>query len=105
MKSLMNASFLFNSNIAIKDLDGTAYCPPTSKKESVSTTLPSRWITAIAINAQGNKWFGADKGVSKLSVERTGIKPIISKNSLQIYPNPVQNILHILFKYCCLPNQ
>ena len=65
-------------------------------KESTSTALHAYYVCAITSDAEGNIWVGTNEGVSKFSSDYLiGIKPIISKNSLKIYPNPVQNILHI----------
>ena len=53
-------------------------------------------FTSIAIDAQGNKWFGTFNGVSELLAETsTGVQTVNSENQLTIYPNPVQNVLNI----------
>ena len=53
-------------------------------------------IWSIAIDTQGNEWFGTNNGVSKLSAEAsTALKPVLNENHITLYPNPVQNILHI----------
>ena len=52
-------------------------------------------VHAIAIDSKGNQWFGTDMGVSKLSGGNLGIQPIINKNQLSLYPNPVQDVLQI----------
>jgi ligand-binding sensor domain-containing protein len=70
--------------------------------------LASNHVNAIAIDAEGNKWFGCTEssiesnqsnnegGVSKLSADSTGtIIKTIKENHLNFYPNPVQNVLHI----------
>jgi hypothetical protein len=61
---------------------------------NTSTTLGYNNFYAIGIDAERNKWFGNPERVSKLSFKSTGLTPFIHKNSLQIYPNPVQGILH-----------
>ena len=74
----------------VSKFDGTHWTTYTTEDGLVNND-----VRAIAIDAEGNIWFGTDGGVSKLSYEPTGIKPIISKNSLLLYPNPVQDILQV----------
>jgi ligand-binding sensor domain-containing protein len=62
---------------------------------STADGLVNHDVFAIAIDAEGSKWFGTLGGVSKLSDENTGTTKIINENHLNLYPNPVQNILHI----------
>ncbi|OGS41211.1 MAG: hypothetical protein A3K77_06440, partial [Euryarchaeota archaeon RBG_13_31_8] len=51
-------------------------------------------VRTIAIDADGSIWLGTEGGVSKLS-ESNEISPITNTNHLNLYPNPVQNVLHI----------
>jgi hypothetical protein len=61
-----------------------------------TTTLINNKVFAIAIDAEDNKWFGTNGGgVSKLTDGSTGIITIINENHLNLYPNPVQNVLNI----------
>jgi ligand-binding sensor domain-containing protein len=80
----------FTPGTGISKFDGTNWTTYTTEDG-----LADNWVTSIAIDAQNNIWFGTDGGVSKLSFKPTGINPVIQKNSLQIYPNPVQNILQV----------
>ena len=58
--------------------------------------LAGNQINSIAIDSHGNKWFGTDNGVSELSADgNEGIETLSNKNQLNLYPNPVQNVLHI----------
>ncbi len=81
----------FGSYGGVSVYDGTHW-----KNYSYSDGLADDWVLSIAIDAQGNKWFGTDNGVSELSDgTNTAIETLISTNSLTLYPNPVQNVLHI----------
>ena len=62
---------------------------------STSTQLPSNDVRTIAIDAQDNKWFGTEHGVSKIPGGTQGINHITNKNQLNLYPNPVQDVLYI----------
>jgi ligand-binding sensor domain-containing protein len=53
------------------------------------------YIYDIAIDNQGNKWFGTFGGVLKLSDATTEITPTTNENLVNLYPNPVQDVLHI----------
>jgi hypothetical protein len=67
--------------------------------------LCNKGVIAIAIDAQGNKWFGGGQqwlwdgvgGVSKLAFESNDITSINNENPIHLYPNPVQNALSIHF--------
>ena len=67
-----------------------------TKYTESTTTLINNKVFAISIDAEDNKWFGTNGGgVSKLTDGTTGITPIINENHFNLYPNPVQNVLHI----------
>lgn len=64
--------------------DGTTWTTYTK-----ANGLSSEYVRAIAIDAQGIKWFGTSNGVSKLSGDGiTGINPFINNIDLSLYPNP-----------------
>jgi ligand-binding sensor domain-containing protein len=75
----------------VSKFDGTNWTTYTTEDG-----LANYAVISIAIDADGSIWFGTDGGVSKLSADstRTIIKKI-KENHLNIYPNPVQNVLHI----------
>lgn len=81
----------FGTYGGVSKFDGTHW-----KNYSYTDGLAGESVMSIAIDDQGNKWFGTNNGVSKLSAEvSTAINPAINKILLSIYPNPVQNALHI----------
>ncbi len=76
----------------VSKFDGTIWTTYTTADGLANDT-----ITAIAIDAQGNKWFGTLGGVTKLSAEPTEIKQTIHENSLEIFPNPANTSCIIRF--------
>jgi ligand-binding sensor domain-containing protein len=77
------------ADIGVTKFDGTAWI-----NYNTSNGLAHNYVLDIAIDAQDNKWFATPGGVSKLSDASTEITTI-NENHLNLYPNPVQNVLHI----------
>ena len=77
----------------VSKFDGTTWTTYTTADGLVDNN-----VTAIAIDAQGNKWFGTYNGVSKLLAETTtGVQTVNNENQLILYPNPVQNVFEYRF--------
>ena len=63
---------------------------------TLSNGLASNNVISIAIDAQGNKWFGTNgAGISELTGESSGINSI-NENHVNLYPNPVQNVFNVI---------
>jgi ligand-binding sensor domain-containing protein len=86
-----NNIWISNWGGGVSKFDGNTWTSYTT-----ADGLADNKVWSITIDHQGNKWFGTNNGVSKLSAEGgNAIEPVITQNRLTLYPNLVQDVLHI----------
>ena len=52
-------------------------------------------VFSVAIDAEGNKWFGTGAGVSKLDDSNTAVSITNNPAAVQVFPNPTNEVLYL----------